>query len=88
MRVRRAWLVWILLLFGATTGSGVAAGELRVLFIGNSLTYCNDLPAIVAALAEASKQRRFVYKSLERIDLPKREAGLLQVAADVTGRKR
>jgi hypothetical protein len=31
--------------------------ELRVLFIGNSLTYSNDLPAIVAALAEADKQR-------------------------------
>lgn len=39
-------------------------GELRVLFIGNSLTYTNDLPAIVAALAEATKQRRFRHKSV------------------------
>jgi hypothetical protein len=39
-------------------------GVLRVLFIGNSLTYTNDLPAIVEALAEASRQKRFVYKSV------------------------
>ena len=39
-------------------------GELRVLFIGNSLTYANDLPAIVEALAEASHQKRFVYKTI------------------------
>lgn len=26
--------------------------ELRVLFLGNSLTYTNDLPRLVAALAE------------------------------------
>jgi hypothetical protein len=38
--------------------------ELRVLFIGNSLTYSNDLPAIVEAMAEASKQKRFIYKSI------------------------
>lgn len=38
--------------------------ELRVLFIGNSLTYSNDLPAIVAALAEASQQKRFIYKTI------------------------
>lgn len=38
--------------------------ELRVLFIGNSLTYSNNLPAIVAALAEASQQKRFVYKTI------------------------
>jgi hypothetical protein len=41
-----------------------AKGELRVLFIGNSLTYSNDLPAIVEALADASKQKRFIYKSV------------------------
>lgn len=39
-------------------------GELRVLFIGNSLTYANDLPAIVEALAEASNQKRFVYQMI------------------------
>lgn len=39
-------------------------GELRVLFIGNSLTYTNDLPAMVESLAKAAKQKRFVYKSV------------------------
>ena len=38
--------------------------ELRVLFIGNSLTYTNDLPAIIEALAAATKQKRFVHKSI------------------------
>ncbi len=38
--------------------------ELRVLFIGNSLTYANDLPVIVEALAEASHQKRFVYRTI------------------------
>ncbi len=31
--------------------------EVRVLFIGNSLTFANDLPAIVQSLAEASGQK-------------------------------
>ena len=31
--------------------------EINVLFIGNSLTYFNDLPKMVAALAKADKQR-------------------------------
>lgn len=38
--------------------------ELRVLFIGNSLTYANDVPAIVEALARASRQKRFVHQSV------------------------
>ena len=38
-------------------GDGRAAREpLRVLFVGNSLTATNDLPAIVAALAAAAKR--------------------------------
>ncbi len=37
---------------------------LRVLFIGNSLTYTNDLPAIVEELAQASNQKRFLHKSV------------------------
>lgn len=41
-----------------------AKDELRVLFIGNSFTYTNDLPAIVAAMAEASGQKQFTYKSI------------------------
>ena len=45
-------------------GYTTSAKPLRVLFIGNSLTYSNDLPAIVAALAKASAQRRLDYKTL------------------------
>jgi hypothetical protein len=60
------------LLFGCTGKSG-AEGRganprereapergLRVLFIGNSLTYANDLPLIVQALAEAAGQEMYV----------------------------
>lgn len=36
---------------------GQAKDEISVLFIGNSLTYYNDLPKMVAALAKADKQR-------------------------------
>ena len=37
---------------------------MRVLFLGNSLTYSNDLPAIVEALAKATNQRMFLYLSI------------------------
>lgn len=40
------------------------ADGLRVLFIGNSLTYTNDLPSIIEAVAEAAGQKRFVHKSV------------------------
>lgn len=35
-------------------GPGNPSGAIRVLFIGNSLTYTNDLPTLVSALATAS----------------------------------
>jgi hypothetical protein len=38
--------------------------KLRVLFVGNSLTYSNDVPAIVAAIASATKQKKFEYKTV------------------------
>lgn len=38
--------------------------ELRALFIGNSLTYTDDLPSIVEAFAKATGQRRFDYKTI------------------------
>jgi hypothetical protein len=37
-----------------SSGPTTTSGALRVLFIGNSLTYTNDLPAMVQALASAS----------------------------------
>jgi hypothetical protein len=59
-------LLHFLLLLGtlgvgcANDPGGISPGErnenaLNVLFIGNSLTYWNDLPAIVAALADSAK---------------------------------
>lgn len=36
-------------------------GGRRVLFIGNSFTYSNDLPAIIEALAAATGQKRFIH---------------------------
>src|SRR5215213_5647366 len=37
---------------------------LRVLFIGNSLTYSNDLPYIVEAFAEAAGQKRIAFRAV------------------------
>ncbi len=66
--MRQAVLAVLFLAVGFC-GSAISKGqkssdELRVLFIGNSLTYTNDLPAMVAALAEATKQKRFIYQSI------------------------
>lgn len=36
----------------------------RVLFIGNSFTYSNDLPAIVEALAAATGQKRLIHEEV------------------------
>jgi hypothetical protein len=44
-------------------GTNAQPQEWRVLFIGNSLTYSNDLPAIIAALA-ASRQQRLIHKTI------------------------
>jgi hypothetical protein len=66
--MRRCLFVFVLIICAAVSANDTKArqakGELRVLFIGNSLTYSNDLPAIVEALAAASKQKRFIYKSI------------------------
>jgi hypothetical protein len=60
-----------LLLFAACligAGQGLRAAEpapaLRVLFIGNSLTYVNDLPAVVAAFAEAAGETPPEYRAV------------------------
>ncbi|HZZ80587.1 MAG TPA: hypothetical protein VFE62_18935 [Gemmataceae bacterium] len=53
------------ILGGAATGhtqDGQAKGEVSVLFIGNSLTYYNDLPKMVAELAKADKQPPLHYE--------------------------
>lgn len=62
----RAIVLFLLLISGCArplAGTRPPA-ELRVLFVGNSLTYANDLPAIVQALAEASGKGRLSYETL------------------------
>jgi hypothetical protein len=48
----------------STAGSVPGVPEMKVLFIGNSLTYWNDLPAIVQSLAKAGKQRNIDVQSI------------------------
>jgi hypothetical protein len=65
--MRRAKLLLLLaLVIGCGSGRTESSPEagLRVLFIGNSLTYANDLPAMVQALSEAANRPRLVYKTI------------------------
>ncbi len=57
--MRRAFLVLLsfLLICGSTFG---AERPLRVFFVGNSYTFVNDLPGVLAGLADASRGRRIV----------------------------
>lgn len=52
---RRSTLGWLMLLLAgwAQADTPAVAEPIRVLFLGNSLTYSNDLPATVRALAQA-----------------------------------
>ncbi len=52
-----------LLFTGCSSGDPTGANGLRVLFVGNSLTYTNDLPAMVATFAE-SEELAFGYKTI------------------------
>ena len=54
MIARQLILVTTLLLAGCSSAAPTDTAALRVLFVGNSLTYTNDLPGMVAAFAEAS----------------------------------
>ena len=65
--MRRRWLAAAILSLAAVQATAQETSDddvqppLHVLFIGNSLTYTNDLPAMFAALAEAAgKPRPFV----------------------------
>ena len=49
---------FFLLIHGVATGQGAAPAPLKVLFIGNSYTGVNDLPAMVVGLAEAAGGRK------------------------------
>jgi hypothetical protein len=56
------------LIFLTVAGTSVIgqdrSASLKVLFIGNSLTYANDVPGMIEALAKASRQRRFEHESI------------------------
>ena len=65
--MRTTCSVWLFLLATGTascgsTGPGLPDDGLSVLFVGNSLTAANDLPGMVAALAEAAGVERFRYQ--------------------------
>jgi hypothetical protein len=55
---RKRFLLIPLLLLSACEAGQVAEPPLKVLFIGNSYTSVNDLPALVTALAEAAGGRK------------------------------
>jgi hypothetical protein len=60
----RVWGVFCvlgMLVTAAESQDRKSTGELHVLFIGNSFTYANDLPKMVAELAKAGKQRPLRY---------------------------
>jgi hypothetical protein len=51
------WMTALFVIAGCQSGGSIQplpAGGRHVLFIGNSLTYANDLPATVAAIADAA----------------------------------
>jgi hypothetical protein len=54
---RRLFLATLVLLAATTTRAGEEKKPIRVLFIGNSYTFFNDLPNMIAALAKAGDQR-------------------------------
>lgn len=57
-------LIAALICLGSGLQSPASPKKLRVLFIGNSLTYYNHLPSIIEALAEASNQRGFEFRMI------------------------
>lgn len=67
LRTVSRFAILFILLFGCTGRSGAEPESkgrpvkgMRVLFIGNSLTYANDLPLMVQALARSAGQEMYV----------------------------
>lgn len=71
-RLKRLQLLALVALLGLALVSGLgraadgssSARPLRVLFIGNSQTSTNDLPAFVAEIARASKHAKIEYRTI------------------------
>jgi hypothetical protein len=57
-------LVSIVLILPAAKPTAQSGKQVRVLFIGNSLTYSNNLPALIAAQARATGEDRLIYQTL------------------------
>ena len=58
MTHRRLFLLIPLLLVPAWATAQVGEPPLKVLFIGNSYTYVNDLPSLIVGLADAAGGRK------------------------------
>src|SRR5262249_40662188 len=54
-------LAIVALALAVPTRAGDGSKPIRILFIGNSYTYVNDLPKMLAALAKAGNQRPVVH---------------------------
>jgi len=65
LRIQSLALVLVAVACGDAAGPPAAP---RILYIGNSLTYANDLPDIVAAIAKAAGQEPPVYSSVAFAD--------------------
>lgn len=53
---------------GSPTGALQASGGRRVLFVGNSLTYVNDLPRTLADMARSVNDTPLVYRTIAKPD--------------------
>ncbi|MBC7929893.1 MAG: hypothetical protein H7Z38_04925 [Rubrivivax sp.] len=62
------WIIFALLSVALACARSHAeqkpSDKLRVLFVGNSLTYANDLPSMIEALAKSSGGKRLKHKSV------------------------
>lgn len=69
-QVLRCLVPLLLVLSGTRCSNGglapLPSGGVRVLFIGNSLTYVNDLPRTIAAMADSLGEEPLVYRTVAK----------------------
>lgn len=86
-RALSALLLLLVALAGhATTQAPPQPTKLRILFIGNSLTYTHDLPARLARVAQATGREAQV-EMIARADFSLEDHWVQKTAADALGRK-